>query len=140
MKIPANKTAIVLIEPQNDFLSPGGTMYAFIKEQLAERNVINNLVELLDGARGKVAKIFYCPFHEFKPGFPELKKGGPAYEGLRGLECGMKADWGTGAWLARPQNHPPVGSSRIRYRHRGKIHAGRFPVHGHRLFTSRQRD
>ena len=84
MKIPANKTAIVLIEPQNDFLSPGGTMYAFIKEQLAERNVINNLVELLDGARGKVAKIFYCPFHEFKPG----------------LECGMKADWGTGAWLA----------------------------------------
>lgn len=100
MKIPANKTAIVLIEPQNDFLSPGGTMYAFIKEQLAERNVINNLVELLDGARGKVAKIFYCPFHEFNPGFPELKKGGPAYEGLRGLECGMKADWGTGAWLA----------------------------------------
>jgi len=32
--IPAEKTAIVLIEPQNDFLSPGGTMYAYIKEQL----------------------------------------------------------------------------------------------------------
>lgn len=25
-KIPAGRTAIVLIEPQNDFLSPGGTM------------------------------------------------------------------------------------------------------------------
>lgn len=98
VKIPAEKTAIVLIEPQNDFLSPGGTMYAYIKEQLAKRNVIKNLQNLLEGARGK-AKIFYVPFHPFEPGFPELKKGGPACEGLRGIEMDMKADWGTGAWL-----------------------------------------
>lgn len=98
MKIPAEKTAIVLIEPQNDFLSPGGTMYAYIKEQLAKRGVIGNLQNLLAGARGKV-KIFYVPFHPFEPGFPELKKGGPACEGLRGIEMDMKADWGTGAWL-----------------------------------------
>lgn len=98
VKLPAEKTAIVLIEPQNDFLSPGGTMYQFIKDQLAERNVLGNLQKLLDNARGKV-KIFYVPFHPFEKGFPELKKGGPAYEGLRGLEINMKADWGTGAWL-----------------------------------------
>lgn len=95
----AEKTAIVLIEPQNDFLSEGGTMYAFIKEQLEERNVIANLKELLEGAREKGVKIFYAPFHSFEKGFPELKKGGPAYEGLRGLEINMEADWGTGAWL-----------------------------------------
>lgn len=99
MKIPAEKTAIVLIEPQNDFLSEGGTMYAHIKEQLAERGVIENLQKLLEGARGKVAKIFYVPFHSFEEGFPELKKGGPAYEGLRGIEIDMEAAWGTGAWL-----------------------------------------
>ena len=99
MQIPSEKTAIVLIEPQNDFLTPGGTMYQFIAEQLAERDVINNLVKLLDGARGK-AKIIYMPFEAFKPGFPELKVGGPGTEGLRGLEMDMKADWGTGAWLA----------------------------------------
>jgi len=98
-KIPKDKTAIVLIEPQNDFLSEGGTMYAYIKDQLKERNVIANLQNLLNGARGKVAKIFYVPFHPFDEGFPELKKGGPAYEGLRGIEIDMKADWGTGAWL-----------------------------------------
>lgn len=98
-KIPAKKTAIVLIEPQNDFLSPGGTMYTYIKEQLAKRNVISNLQNLLNNARGKVSKIFYVPFHEFEEGFPELKKGGPAYEGLRGIEIDMVADWGKGAWL-----------------------------------------
>lgn len=98
MNIPASKTAIVLIEPQNDFLAPGGTMFAYIKDQLAERNVIANLKGLLDDVRGQV-KIFYVPFHPFEKGFPELKKGGPAYEGLRGIEIEMVADWGTGAWL-----------------------------------------
>lgn len=98
MKLPAEKTAIVLIEPQNDFLTPGGTMYQHIAEQLAKRGVINNLKKLLDGARGKV-KIIYVPFQAFKPGFPELKRGGPGTDGLRGIEMDMKADWGTGAWL-----------------------------------------
>jgi len=97
-KIPAEKTAIVLIEPQKDFLYPGGTMYQYIKDQLEKRNVISNLQKLLNGARGKV-KIFYVPFHPFEKGFPELKKGGPACEGLRGIEMKMEADWGTGAWL-----------------------------------------
>ena len=98
MTIVAEKTAIVLIEAQNDFLTPGGTMYQYIAEQLKERNVIGNLVNLLNGARGK-AKIFYLPFQAFKPGFPELKKGGPGTAGLRGIEMEMKADWGTGAWV-----------------------------------------
>ena len=99
MSIPAEKTAIVLIEPQNDFLSPGGTMYAHIADQLAERGVIGNLQALLAGARAKGITIFYVPFHSYEKGFPELKAGGPAVEGLRGVEMDMEADWGTGAWL-----------------------------------------
>lgn len=97
-KLQREKTAIVLIEPQNDFLSPGGTMYQFIAEQLKKRNVIANLVNLTESARGKV-KLFYVPFQAFKKGFPELKETGPGAEGLRGIEMKMKADWGVGAWL-----------------------------------------
>ncbi len=98
MKLDREKTAIVLIEPQNDFLTPGGTMYKYIAEQLEKRDTINHLVRLLEGARGKV-KIIYVPFQAFKPGFPELKPGGPGTEGLRGIEMEMEADWGTGAWV-----------------------------------------
>jgi nicotinamidase-related amidase len=99
MKLDAYRTGIVLIEPQNDFLKPGGTMYKFIADQLAERKVIENLQNLLSEARKKGIKIFYLPFHHFDEGFPELKKGGPGCAGLRGLEMDMKAEWGTGAWL-----------------------------------------
>ncbi len=99
MSYPADRTAVVLIEPQNDFLSPGGTMYQYIASQLAERDVIANLARLLAGAREKGVKVFYVPFHPFEEGFPELKEGGPGREGLRGVEIDMVADWGTGAWL-----------------------------------------
>lgn len=61
--------------------------------------MIENLQKFLKGARKKSVRIFYVPFHPFEEGFPELKRGGPACAGLRGLEMDMKADWGTGAWL-----------------------------------------
>ena len=101
IKIPKEKVAIVLIEPQNDFLSEGGTMYAHIKEQLAERHVIANLQDLLEKARGQVAKIFYCPFHPFDPGFPELKRV------VRRVRVCVESRWiwkqtgEPGAWAAR---------------------------------------
>lgn len=31
MKLDVSKIAIVLIEPQNDFLKPGGTIYQYIR-------------------------------------------------------------------------------------------------------------
>ncbi len=99
MTLPIKKTAIVLIEPQNDFLSAGGTMYAHIADQLKERNTIKHIADLLDGARAKGIKIIYVPFHPFEKGFPELPRSGPGATGLRGIEMDMEADWGTGAWL-----------------------------------------
>ena len=99
MRLNRSKTGIVLIEAQNDFLKPGGTMYQYIKDQLEKRKVIENLQNLLTGARKEGVKIFYVPFHPFEKGFPELKKGGPGCAGLRGIEMKMKAQWGTGAWL-----------------------------------------
>ncbi len=105
-KIEAKKTAIVLIEPQYDFLKPGGSMYQFIAEQLEKRGVIQNLVDLVNSARGKIKKIMYVPFEAFEPGFPEIDKTGPGMGGLRGLEIDMPTGWTlhgkpvAGAWVA----------------------------------------
>jgi nicotinamidase-related amidase len=105
-KIEAAKTAIVLIEPQYDFLKPGGSMYQFIADQLEKRKVIENLVSLVNGAREKVKKIIYVPFEAFEPGFPEIDPKGPGMGGLRGLEIDMPTGWSLdgqkvyGAWVA----------------------------------------
>lgn len=105
-KINAKKTAIVLIEPQYDFLKPGGSMFQFIEKQLEERQVIPNLVSLVSKARGKVKKIMFVPFEAFEPGFPEIDPDGPGMGGLRGLEIDMPTGWKidgkpvSGAWVA----------------------------------------
>ncbi|MBA4391631.1 MAG: cysteine hydrolase [Syntrophus sp. (in: bacteria)] len=105
-KIDAKKTAIVLIEPQYDFLKPGGSMYQFIAEQLEKRKVIENLADLVKKARSKVKKIIYIPFEAFEPGFPEIDPKGPGMGGLRGLEIDMPTGWKLGgkkvfgAWVA----------------------------------------
>lgn len=74
-KFAAAKTAVVLIEPQGDFLSPGGTRYAFIKDPLARRRIIDNLEGLLAGARRKGVTVMYVPFHPFDRWLPEPKPG-----------------------------------------------------------------
>lgn len=109
IKIEAAKTAIVLIEPQYDFLKPGGSMYQFIADQLEKRQVIPNLVTLVNEGRGKVKKIVYVPFEAFEPGFPEIDRQGPGMCGLRGLEIDMPTGWKihgepvSGAWVAGTQ-------------------------------------
>lgn len=100
-KIEAKKTAIVLIEPQYDFLKPGGSMYQYIADQLKERNVIQNISNLLAKARKKVKKIIYVPFEAFEPGFPELDPKGPGMMGLRGLEMDFPTGWKLGGKAVR---------------------------------------
>jgi len=137
--IPAEKTAIVLIEPQNDFLSPAARCTPTSRNS-CERGVIGNLANLLSKVRGKV-KIFYVRFI-VREGFPELKKGGPGCEGLRGIEMDMKADWGTGAWL---KGTPVPRSSRNSRRGRAtsswrEDDARRVPFDGARLPAPGQPD
>lgn len=103
--IESSKTAVVLIEPQYDFLKPGGSMFKFIEKQLVDRKIIENLVDLIENARKKVKKIIYIPFESFEPGFPEIDPNGPGMMGLRGLEIDMPTGWKIdgnpvkGAWV-----------------------------------------
>ncbi|MFZ0994749.1 MAG: cysteine hydrolase [Candidatus Dormiibacterota bacterium] len=66
--IAADKTAVVLLEPQNDFLSPGGTLYAFIKDETLRKGVVDNLAALLAGARERGVKVIYVPFRPLERG------------------------------------------------------------------------
>jgi nicotinamidase-related amidase len=96
MSLDGKKTAIVLIETQNEFLTPGGAMNSLIQEQLLRRHVVENMQNLVSQARGRVAKIIYIPFHSFEPGSSDVKECGPAYQGLRRTRV---ANWGKKSWL-----------------------------------------
>lgn len=56
--VPA-RTAIVLIDLQNDVVRGSGPFYEQLAEQVRQRKVIENAVRLVDGARATGAKIFF---------------------------------------------------------------------------------
>jgi nicotinamidase-related amidase len=58
--IVPSRTAIILIDLQNDIIrNPNGPFYGAIAEQVRERQVVERVVRLTDGARAAGALIFY---------------------------------------------------------------------------------
>lgn len=55
------KTALVLIELQNDFLSQGGKLYAAVSEIVDSNNLIENTNNIIKTAREKGMKIIHVP-------------------------------------------------------------------------------
>ena len=55
------KTALVLIEYQNDFVSEGGTLHAAVKPVMDETNMLANTVETVAKARELGATIIFAP-------------------------------------------------------------------------------
>ena len=49
------KTAVVLIEYQNDFVSEGGKLHDGVKEVMESTQMIKNTITVVDEARSKVS-------------------------------------------------------------------------------------
>jgi len=58
---PISKSALILIDVLNDFLSEDGKVHDQIKPMLDKTNIINNLIRLLEGARKTGIKVIYAP-------------------------------------------------------------------------------
>lgn len=74
-------TAVVLIEYQNDFTSPGGTLHDAVKGVMDSNNMLANTVETAKQARDLGATIVFVPitftddYHELNPNPYGILKG-----------------------------------------------------------------
>jgi len=87
-------TAVVLIEYQNDFTSPGGKLHEAVKPVMDSTNMLENTVEMVKEARKAGATIVYVPI-QFAPGFGEMSA--TPYGILKGCKDGQvfeKGSWG----------------------------------------------
>lgn len=64
-------TALVLIEYQNDFTSPGGTLHDAVKGVMESTNMLGNSVQTVGQARSLGATIVHVPI-SFADGYREL--------------------------------------------------------------------
>lgn len=58
---PIDRTALLIIDPVNDFLSEGGAGWELTKTTVAMNNVVANLRRLIEGARSCGVSVLYGP-------------------------------------------------------------------------------
>lgn len=88
------KTAVVMIEFQNDFTTEGGSLHGAVKDVMESTNMLENAQDTVKRAREMGASIIHAPI-TFAEGYPEL--GDSPYGILKGVvdsESFRKGSWG----------------------------------------------
>jgi nicotinamidase-related amidase len=83
MVVERPRTALVVTDLQNDFLSPGGPGWAMLKESLAVNRTVENIEALLRAAREGGYPVFVSP-HYYYPSDRRWAAPGGALESLMG--------------------------------------------------------
>ncbi|NVZ22584.1 cysteine hydrolase [Pseudomonas costantinii] len=86
------KTAIVLIEFQNDFTTPGGVFHDAVKDVMHKTGMLANTATTIQQARKLGVKIIHLPI-QFADGYPELTTR--SYGILKGVADGNAFRAGT---------------------------------------------
>jgi nicotinamidase-related amidase len=81
MTIDARRTALVVTDLQNDFLSPGGIAWSLVADSLAANNTLENIESLLQEARRHGLPVFISP-HYYYPTDRAWEAPGGAVEEL----------------------------------------------------------
>ena len=66
--MPGN-TAVIIIDPYNDFLHPKGKLTGLLADSLKETDTITHLKEMVGAARANKIPIYYGLHQQAKPGF-----------------------------------------------------------------------
>ena len=77
-------TALLVIDPYNDFISEGGKIWDRIKAVAEANNCVPNMLQVLKAARQAKLRVFYAMHHRYRPG---------DYETWRYIAPIQKAAW-----------------------------------------------
>ena len=90
-------TAVVVIDPQNDVLSPAGKNWAVLGASVTENDVVAHLAQILGSARDNGFAVFVSP-HYFYPHDHRWSFNGPLEDDE--LSSGTFARTGVLTWTA----------------------------------------
>jgi nicotinamidase-related amidase len=94
LQLDPAKTAIVLIEYQNEFTSDGGVLHGAVAPVMEKTGMLPKTVALVDAARAAGVTVMHAPI-TFAPGYGELSRH--PYGILKGVVDGnafVKGTWG----------------------------------------------
>jgi len=65
MNIDLSRTALVVIDPQNDFLSPDGVAWGVVGENVTENRTVENIERLFKAAKAAKLPVFVSPHYYY---------------------------------------------------------------------------
>jgi nicotinamidase-related amidase len=65
MEIDGERTALVMIDPQNDFLSPEGATWGVVGKSVEANNTVAHIGELFKAAKGSGMEVFVSPHYYY---------------------------------------------------------------------------
>ncbi len=65
MTVISGKTALVITDPQNDFLSPQGATWGVVGKSVTENNTVENIERLFKAAKGSGIPVFISPHYYY---------------------------------------------------------------------------
>jgi nicotinamidase-related amidase len=77
-------TALLVVDPYNDFISEGGKIWPHIKAVAEANHCVPNMLRVLHAAREAKIRVFYAMHHRYRPG---------DYESWKYIAPIQKASW-----------------------------------------------
>jgi len=105
-------TALLLVDPYNDFLSEGGKLWPRVKSIAEQVNLLEHLRALVKVARDQGYKIYFVPHDRWEPGDYVNWRHPTPYQ----LGSAQRQTFAKGSWAAlstTTSNLSPVTSSRM---------------------------
>ena len=75
-KVDSNSTALLVIDPQNDFLTEAGVVWDLVGEGVVKNQVVDKLSKLIAKAKESGIEVFYSP-HYYDKEFEAWKDNNP---------------------------------------------------------------
>lgn len=92
---PKDRTALVMIDPFNDFLADGGKLWPMVEPVVSAVGVVDNLKRLLRGAREKGIRVIYAPHRRCREGdYQDFKFRNWSQEAVMQNQAFAAGSWG----------------------------------------------
>ena len=125
MSITPGRTALVLTDPQNDFLSPEGVTWGVVGQSVTENDTVKHIGQLLKAAKSNDIPVFVSP-HYYFPTDDGWKFGGAVETMMHGINMfsrqgalNLEGFSGSGAdWLEVYKPHIEDGKTIIASPHK----------------------
>ena len=95
MTYPKSSTALLLVDPYNDFLVDGGKVFPKLKDSLEAVGLVPRLINLVEAVHKHHIPIYFVPHRQYRPGdYEDFTFPTESHSDARAVKAFEHGSWG----------------------------------------------